>query len=126
MGFQEAVQRAFAKYADFNGRARRSEYWYFVLFTFLVSMAISILATPLGGPRLVYVLNFLFMLAVFIPSLSLAFRRLHDSGRTGLWFLLTFVPLGAVVLFVFFCLDSQPGENEYGPNPKETDIVFWQ
>lgn len=126
MGFQEAVQRAFAKYADFNGRARRSEYWYFVLFTFLVSMAISILATPLGGPRLVYVLNFLFMLAVFIPSLSLAFRRLHDSGRTGLWFLLTFVPLGAVVLFVFFCLDSQPGENEYGPNPKETDVVFWQ
>ncbi len=126
MSFQEAVKTAFDKYADFNGRASRSEYWYYVLFIFLVSMAISTIGTPIGGPRLVYVLNTLFTLALFIPSLAAIFRRLHDTGRTGLWFLLGFFPLTAIVLIVFLCLDSQPGENEYGPNPKETDVVYWQ
>ena len=126
MGFQEAVQSAFNKYADFNGRASRSEYWYYVLFIFLVSLAISFVATPIGGARLVYVLNSLFTLAVLIPSLALMFRRLHDTGRTGLWFLLGFFPLTAIVLVVFLCLDSQPGANEYGANPKETDTVYWQ
>ena len=126
MGFEEAVRSALNKYADFNGRARRSEYWYFVLFTFLVSLAISVVGTPIGGPWLVRVLNGLFTLAIFIPSLALVFRRLHDTGRTGLWFLLGFFPLTAIVLIVFLCLDSQPGANEYGPNPKESDVVSWQ
>ena len=126
MGFEEAVRSALNKYADFNGRARRSEYWYFVLFTFLVSLAISVVGTPIGGPWLVRVLNGLFTLAIFIPSLALVFRRLHDTGHTGLWFLLGFFPLTAIVLIVFLCLDSQPGANEYGPNPKESDVVSWQ
>lgn len=126
MSFQEAVKTAFNKYADFSGRASRSEYWYYVLFIFLVSLAISFVATPIGGSRLVYVLNSLFTLAVLVPSLALIFRRLHDTGRTGLWFLLGFFPLTAIVLVVFLCLDSQPGANEYGANPKETDTVYWQ
>ncbi len=126
MTFQEAIESVFRHYADFDGRARRSEYWYFVLFVFLASLAISTVGTPIGGPRLVYVLNSLFTLAIFLPALSLIFRRLHDTGRTGLWFLLAFIPLGALVLLAFLCMDSQPGENEYGPNPKETDVVYWQ
>lgn len=126
MSFQEAVKTAFDKYADFNGRASRSEYWYYVLFIFLVSMAISTIGGPIGGPRLVYVLNTLLTLVLFLPSLAALFRRLHDTGRTGLWFLLGFFPLTAIVLIVFLCLDSQPGENEYGPNPKENDVVYWQ
>ena len=126
MGFEEAVRSALNKYADFNGRASRSEYWYYVLFVFLVSLAISVVGSPIGGPRLVYVLNTLFTLAIFLPSLALTFRRLHDTGRTGLWFLLGFFPLTAIVLIVFLCLDSQSGMNEYGPNPKESDVVSWQ
>lgn len=126
MKFQEAIESAFRQYANFDGRARRSEYWYFALFLFLVSLVISTVCAPIGGPRLVYVLNTLFTVAIFLPSLALVFRRLHDTGRTGLWFLLAFVPLGALVLLAFCCMDSQPGENEYGPNPKETDVVSWQ
>lgn len=126
MTFQEAIESVFRQYVNFDGRARRSEYWYFVLFVFLASLVISTFATPIGGPRLAYVLNTLFTLAIFLPSLSLVFRRLHDTGRTGMWFLLAFIPLGALVLLAFFCMDSQPGENEYGPNPKETDVVYWQ
>ncbi len=126
MTFQEAIESVFRQYANFDGRARRSEYWYFVLFVFLASLVISTFATPIGGPRLAYVLNTLFTLAIFLPSLSLVFRRLHDTGRTGMWCLLAFIPLGALVLIAFFCMDSQPGQNEYGPNPKETDVVYWQ
>lgn len=126
MTFQEAIESVFRQYANFNGRARRSEYWYFVLFVFLTSSVISILGGMIGGPRLSTALSTLYTLAIFLPSLSLVFRRLHDTGRTGMWFLLAFIPLGALVLIVFFCGDSQPGENEYGPNPKDTDVVYWQ
>ena len=124
--FQEAVKTAFNKYAHFNGRASRSEYWYYVLFIFLVSLAVSTIATPIGGPRLAYALNTLLTLVLFLPSLAVTFRRLHDTGRTGLWFLLGFFPLTAIVLIVFLCLDSQPGGNEYGSNPKEDNTVYWQ
>ena len=126
MSFQEAVESVFRQYANFDGRARRSEYWYFVLFLFLTSSVISVLGGMIGGQRLITALSTLYTLAILLPSLSLAFRRLHDTGRTGLWFLLAFIPMGALVLIIFFCMDSQPGENQYGPNPKETDVVFWQ
>ena len=126
MGFEEAVESVFRHYADFNGRARRSEYWFFFLFVVLVSIVLSFLGGMLGAPGLARILYGLFVIAIFVPSLSLIWRRLHDTGRSGLWFLLTFIPIGQIVLLVFFCLDSQPGDNEYGPNPKETNVVFWQ
>ena len=112
-------------YADFTGRARRSEYWYFVLFNFIVSILIGlsfgVIAGILDMPALVY-LAYLWSLAVFIPSLAVSVRRLHDIGRSGWWLLLSLIPLvGAIILIIWHCTDSQPGANQYGPNPKEMD-----
>ena len=112
-------------YADFNGRARRSEYWYFVLFNFIVSiligLSLGVIAGLLNVPALVY-LAYLWSLAVFIPSLAVSVRRLHDIGRSGWWLLLSLIPLvGAIILILWHCTDSQPGANQYGPNPKEMD-----
>ncbi|EKX87949.1 DUF805 domain-containing protein [Alloprevotella sp. oral taxon 473] len=112
-------------YADFNGRARRSEYWYFVLFNFIVSiligLSLGVIAGLLNVPALVY-LAYLWSLAVFIPSLAVSVRRLHDIGRSGWWLLLSLIPLvGAIILIIWHCTDSQPGANQYGPNPKEMD-----
>ncbi len=114
------------KYAVFNGRATRAEYWYFVLFNFIVCVAIGILSGVIffaSGVNII-ALSWIYILAVFIPSLAVAVRRLHDTGRSGWWLLLNFIPLiGAIILFVFFVLDTQPGENKYGPNPKEIPMV---
>ena len=112
-------------YADFTGRARRSEYWYFVLFNFIVSiligLSLGVIAGLLNVPALVY-LAYLWSLAVFIPSLAVSVRRLHDIGRSGWWLLLSLIPLiGAIILIIWHCTDSQPGANQYGPNPKEMD-----
>ena len=112
-------------YADFTGRARRSEYWYFVLFNFIVSILIGLslggIAGRLNVPALVYLVH-LWSLAVFIPSLAVSVRRLHDIGRSGWWLLLSLIPLvGAIILIIWHCTDSQPGANQYGPNPKEMD-----
>ena len=126
MSFQEAVESVFRQYANFDGRARRSEYWFFVLFVLLTSTVLSFLGVMIGGPGLARILTGLYTLVIFVPSVALVWRRLHDTGRSGLWFLLTFIPIGQIVLLVFFCLDSQPGANEYGPNPKETNVVFWE
>jgi hypothetical protein len=112
-------------YADFTGRARRSEYWYFVLFNFIVSiligLSLGVIAGLLNVPALVYLVH-LWSLAVFIPSLAVSVRRLHDIGRSGWWLLLSLIPLvGAIILIIWHCTDSQPGANQYGPNPKEMD-----
>ena len=108
------------KYAVFYGRARRTEYWMFVLFNFIIAMAISIVESLLGSPGFI---GMLYGLAVFIPSLAVSVRRLHDTGRSGLWLLIAFVPLiGFIVLLVFMVQDSEYGQNQYGPNPKEAVI----
>jgi uncharacterized membrane protein YhaH (DUF805 family) len=105
MGFFAAIKSVMSQYAGFSGRARRSEYWYWVLFTLLWCWI------PL--------LNILLALIFFIPGLAVAVRRLHDTGRTGWWLLISLVPvIGGIVLLIFYCTDSQIGENEYGPNPK--------
>ena len=112
------------KYAVFEGRARRREYWFFVLFYILISVVLSMVDRVLGLYNEAYgmgALGGLFCRAVLIPSIAGGVRRLHDTGRTGWWLLIGFIPLiGAIVLIVFFVLDSQPGTNAYGPNPKET------
>jgi uncharacterized membrane protein YhaH (DUF805 family) len=103
------------KYAVFDGRARRKEYWMFALCNFLIAIVLSIIFNVLHAPFLI----FLYSLAVFLPSLGVSIRRLHDTDRTGWWFLIGFIPLiGAIVLLVFFATDSQLGSNQYGPNPK--------
>jgi uncharacterized membrane protein YhaH (DUF805 family) len=110
------------KYAQFSGRARRKEYWFFALFNLLISLALAIVDNFTGtlNPETGYgLLSGIYSLAVLIPSLAVTFRRLHDTGRSAWWILIVLIPLiGAIVLLVFMVLDSQQGENEYGPSPK--------
>jgi uncharacterized membrane protein YhaH (DUF805 family) len=112
------------KYVDFSGRAQRAEYWFFSLFYLLFFIALTIVDGIVGlfsaeiGMGL---LGGLFILAMIIPSIAVSIRRLHDTSRSGWWILISLIPLiGAIVLIVFYCLDSTPGTNAYGPNPKET------
>jgi uncharacterized membrane protein YhaH (DUF805 family) len=120
MTFPESVRTCLRKYADFSGRARRSEFWYFVLWTFLVSVVASIIDVVLGsrwgsGSGLVETLA---DVALLLPGLAVGARRLHDVSRSGWWLLMGLVPCaGFIVLVVFFVLDSHP-DNQYGPSPK--------
>lgn len=118
--FTEAVKTCFSKYVDFSGRARRSEYWYWTLFTFVASLVLGFVGNLLfGRPETgVNALQSLFSLAALLPGLAVLFRRLHDIGKSGIWALIAFVPLvGWIVLLVFCCTDSV-GNNEYGVSPK--------
>ncbi len=111
------------KYAVFSGRARRKEYWFFVLFNLIISLVLTFIDSAFGtlNEETGYgLLSGVYSLAVLIPSLAVAVRRLHDTGRTGWWLLIGLIPLiGLIVLLIFFVQDSKPGDNEYGPNPKE-------
>ena len=117
--FLEALTK---KYATFEGRARRREYWFFVLFYVLAIVALTIvdgLAGTFSEEAEIGLFSGLFVLATFVPSLAVMVRRLHDTDRSGWWVLINFIPLiGAIVLIVFTVLDSQPGANRFGPNPK--------
>lgn len=127
MGFGEAVRSFFANYANFKGRARRSEYWFIQLFLVLTNLAAAIIDFALmdgdmerfianGGGGIV---GLVWILATIVPALAVLFRRLHDTSRSAWWALIGFLPLaGGIVLFVFSVLDSHPGENKYGPSPK--------
>jgi len=110
------------KYAMFNGRARRKEYWFFVLFNILASIALGIvdgITGTLNDEMGVGLLGGIYWLAVLIPAIAVAVRRLHDTGRTGWWLLLCLIPvIGGLVLLIFMVFDSEPGDNQYGPNPK--------
>lgn len=122
MSFSEAIQSAFSKYCCFSGRARRSEYWYFTLFNVIVSFAIGFLGAILfgDGSNAVTILSGIWTLAMLLPGLGLCWRRLHDIGKSGAWYFIGLIPLvGAILLLIWFCKDSQPGTNQYGPNPKE-------
>lgn len=105
----------FKKYADFSGRARRKEYWMFTLFNVIATVLIFIIGLLIQFQWL----SVIYCLAVLVPSLAVIVRRLHDIGKSGGWFFISFVPfVGGIILLVFECMDSQPGENAYGPNPK--------
>ncbi|MBP3669670.1 MAG: DUF805 domain-containing protein [Bacteroides sp.] len=91
-----------------GGRARRSEFWYWTLANLLIGIVLGWI--PFIG--------ILISIALFIPSIAVGIRRLHDIGKSGWWYLLILLPLVNLVLIYFFILDSQPGENQYGPNPK--------
>jgi uncharacterized membrane protein YhaH (DUF805 family) len=114
------------KYAVFSGRARRKEYWLFVLFNLGIGLVLSFIDGVAGlasaesgyGP-----LGLLYTLAVLIPGIAVSVRRLHDTDRSGWWLLIGLVPLiGAIVLLVFMARDSQQGQNQYGPYPKEAAV----
>lgn len=114
----------FRKFADFSGRARRTEYWMFVLFNVIINILLAILDGMLGTSNRegFGLLRGIYTLIVLIPSLAVSVRRLHDTGRSGWWLLLSFVPcVGGIILLVFMIQDSEPGENAYGPNPKDAE-----
>ena len=103
MDFGEAIKVCFNKFANFEGRARRSEFWWFQLFTYIISS----LTCGIGG------------LVLLLPTIAVTARRLHDTGRSGWLQLLMFIPIvGYVLIIIWTVQDSDPGTNEYGPNPK--------
>ena len=107
------------KYVQFSGRARRQEFWLFVLFNFIASIIINVIAVTLIKVTGVGAFGTIYSLAVLLPGFAVLFRRLHDIGKSGWWWLIAFIPfIGAIILLVFCCLDSHPGENRFGPNPK--------
>ncbi|MBR4466013.1 DUF805 domain-containing protein [bacterium] len=105
MTFTEAIKSVWDKYWVLDGRARRSEYWFFALLCFVCSC--------------IPIVNIIAFFVFLVPGITVAVRRLHDTGRTGWWLLLFFLPvIGHIILIIFYLIDSDPGDNEYGPNPK--------
>lgn len=134
MSFTEAVRTCMTeKYFRMSGRASRAEFWLFTLAIYVevavilcVELFLKELMEQLEDPQaamiILFVLLFLLLalLVVIIPSITVSIRRLHDTGRSGWWLLISAVPwVGSIVLLIFFCQPSQPGTNEFGPNPYE-------
>jgi uncharacterized membrane protein YhaH (DUF805 family) len=109
MNFTDAIKTCFNKYADFSGRAKRPEFWWFMLFLFLANLVIGMLGD---------VISVLFSLATLLPSLAAGTRRLHDTNRSGWWQLLWIVPfIGWIVVIVFLARRGEDGENRFGAAP---------
>ena len=109
VGFLDAVKLAFVHYADFSGRARRSEYWWFTLFNIIVGSVIGAIAPES---------SWIWTLIVLVPGTALVVRRLHDVGRSGWFYLWILVPLaGYIIMLIQLLKDSAP-DNQWGPNPK--------
>ena len=105
------------KYAVFDGRARRKEYWMFALFNIIIAIVLNVIEMAIGTYGIIGVL---YALAVLLPGIGVTIRRLHDTGRSGWWILIALVPfVGAIILIIFAAQDGTPGQNQYGPNPKE-------
>ena len=108
---------ALKKYSTFSGRARRKEYWMYVLFYTIFAFAAFIIDGILGTSRII---SGIYGLAFVVPTIAVAVRRLHDLGKSGFWYFISFIPLiGGIWMLVLMCLDGQQGENQYGLNPKE-------
>jgi uncharacterized membrane protein YhaH (DUF805 family) len=107
----------FQNYAKFDGRARRSEYWYFILCNVLVLIILAMLTSI--SDYIGAIMIGVYLLAMIVPWIAVTVRRLHDSGKPGGYFFVRFIPLvGGIWSLVLMFAESQPGQNEYGPNPK--------
>ena len=128
MSFGEAVRSVLSKYVCFTGRARRSEYWYFVLFQLLVGLALSFTLSFIGASEsTVESVSSLLSLALLLPGLGVVWRRLHDIGKSGANYFWIFVPIvGAILLLVWLCRDGERGPNRFGPDPKHPEVIFSQ
>lgn len=115
------------KYADFSGRARRTEYWMFMLFHFIVIFVLAFLSFLMAEFTSINILMVtlpIYVLATFIPALAITIRRLHDTGKSGWYYLLSFIPyVGGLILLIFTVQDSEPMHNNWGANPKSPNIV---
>lgn len=132
MGFGEAIKTCFMKYACFEGRACRSEYWFWFLFNVIVFLPFSVIAFILGFMAafdnryltylfILYGIEMLISLGLLIPNLAVGSRRLHDAGYSALLLLLYLVPfVGGIPVLIFCAVETQKGTNQYGPNPFET------
>ena len=126
MGFQEAVKAFFSNYAKFDGRSARSEYWWPVLamaiVNYLIILPIQLLVSEgFGG-----ILSLVFSLAVIIPTIAVAVRRLHDTDKSGWWYLLVFVQIiGWIALIVFFATAGTSGSNRFGSDPLGSDSAVF-
>ena len=110
---------AIKKYADFSGRARRKEYWLFILLYLIAAIIAGIIDAVLATMGII---GIILTLGLFIPSLSVGVRRLHDINRSGWWMLIGLIPLiGAIVLIIFFCKDGTNGANPFGEDPKSSE-----
>lgn len=120
MDFVTAVKTCFGKFATFEGRACRSEFWFYTLFIFIASVVLQLIDAATG----IGVLSPIFALATLIPSIAVAARRLHDTDRSGWWYLLVFVPLvGAIVLIIWFCSRGTTGANRFGGDPLSGEVL---
>jgi len=127
VGFSEAIQSGFNNYANFEGRASRPAYWWWFLFTWIVSIIAQLLdnMTRIGGigsesylNMWVGIISAIVGLALFLPSLGVMIRRLHDTDRSGWWWLIGIIPIiGWIILIFFLASPGTPGENRYGPPP---------
>ncbi len=105
------------QYAVFEGRARRKEYWMFFLFNVIFAGAAMAIGMAIGLGSIPYII---YLLAVLLPSFALFVRRMHDIGKSGWWVFISLIPIiGSILLLVYMVTDSEAGENQYGPNPKE-------
>ena len=129
MDFTSAIKSGFSNYANFSGRASRSEYWYWFLFTFIVGFALGMIEGVLGlylvAPEMteygemggVGLLSPIANLALFIPSLAMIWRRLHDLDKSGAWWFIWLTCVGAIVLLVWAATKGTAGPNRFGPDP---------
>jgi uncharacterized membrane protein YhaH (DUF805 family) len=123
MGFGTAIATCLSKYVDFQGRARRSEFWWWVLFTFLLGIVAAILDSIVDPPTIgMYYhtgyIGSLLNLALLLPNLAVAARRLHDTGRSAFWlFLLFLIIIGWIILIIWYCQKGTSGPNTDGPDP---------
>ena len=116
--FGDAVRLFFQNYANFNGRASRSMYWWVVLFNFIVACAIGVIGAIIGSETMAKFLDGIYTLAVLVPSLSIGVRRMHDIGKGGGWIFISLIPfVGWIWYIVLCCTDSEPFDNRFGPVP---------
>lgn len=120
MSFIEAISTCFSKFADFSGRATRSEYWKFMIFVYIMeALAASIFSVASDGSE-ISIAYLIICLLFVLPELSVSVRRLHDIGKSGWFFLISMIPVvGSIIFFIMCLMDSEPRTNKYGPDPKE-------
>lgn len=105
-------------YVTFSGRARRKEYWMFTLINLLIAVVLLGIGMAID-PNIGLIIYMVYLAATLLPTLAVLVRRLHDTGRSGWWYFISFIPLvGPILLLVYTCSDSNPEPNQYGPNPK--------
>lgn len=122
VSFGEAIKKAIVEnYCNFSGRASRSEYWWYALFVFILNAAFGVVTPPyslMDSHSVGTIVSGVVGLALFLPGLGLAVRRLHDIGRSGWWLLIGIIPIiGWILLIVWYCKDSMMSDNQYGPVP---------